>query len=145
MQGQANHFLHAAPGDKLPYPIQRYVGESERLYGILDARLAERDYVAGSGPRGSYSIADISLIGWASISSFSGIDVAEKFPNVKKWLERVHARPAVQRGLRVPSGELSPVANGSLEASEQGRKRLEEGRKIVEEAKREFGYKYSSP
>ncbi|KAL2256141.1 hypothetical protein VTK26DRAFT_2120 [Humicola hyalothermophila] len=144
MQGQANHFLHAAPDPKIPYAIQRYVGESERLYGILNARLADRDYVAGPG-RGTYSIADMSLIGWAGISSFSGLDVAAQFPHVKAWIDRIYARPAVQRGLRVPSGELSRVSNVALQASEEGRKHLEETKKLVEKAKEQFGYKYSSP
>ncbi|VUC33624.1 unnamed protein product, partial [Clonostachys rosea] len=62
MQGQANHFVRYAP-EKVPYGIQRYVGESERLYGILNTRLADRDFVVGPS-RGKFSIADIALLGW---------------------------------------------------------------------------------
>jgi hypothetical protein len=140
-QGQANHFLRAA-AEKIPYPIQRYVGETERLYGILDARLADRDYVAGPG-RGKYSIADISLVGWVNISTFSGLDVAGQFPHVKAWLDRLVARPAVKRGLEIPGGP-SRVSNGALEG-EGGKEKVEEGRRLVAEAKEKYGYKYASP
>ncbi|KXX81566.1 Disulfide-bond oxidoreductase YfcG [Madurella mycetomatis] len=148
MQGQANHFLGAAP-EKIPYPTQRYVGETERLYGILDARLAERDYVAGPGPRGTYSIADMSLVGWVNISRYSGLDVPGQFPHVQAWYDRLLARPAVQRGLTVPSGSPSSVSNGMLEKawSEGGeaKQRMEEKKAFVEAAKAKYGYKYSSP
>ncbi|KAL2133792.1 hypothetical protein VTI74DRAFT_1689 [Chaetomium olivicolor] len=150
MQGQANHFLRAA-AEKIPYPIQRYVGETERLYGILDKRLADRDYVAGPG-RGKYSIADISLVGWVNMSMYSGIDLKGQFPNVDAWLQRLLARPAVQRGLAVPSGRPSRVSNASLQRAvsgeeewEDGKRYVEEGRKLVEEAKEKYGYKYASP
>ncbi|KAK4099822.1 DEAD-domain-containing protein [Parathielavia hyrcaniae] len=133
MQGQANHFLRFAK-DKIPYAIQRYVGESERLYGVLDARLAGRDYVAGPG-RGKYSVADISLVGWADMAQYSGVDVPALFPNVKAWLDRLLARPAVQRGLAVPSGKPSAVSNQAIMETEEGRKTIEEGRKLVDQAK----------
>jgi glutathione S-transferase len=137
-QGQANHFLRAA-AEKIPYGIQRYVGEAERLYGILDARLSDRDYVAGPG-RGKYSIADISLVGWVNVSNFSGLDLAGQFPHVNAWLDRLLARPAVQRGLAVPGGSVSRIANGNLE-----KEKWDEGRQIAEEAKKKYGYKYASP
>ena len=145
MQGQANHFLRAAP-ERLAYPIQRYVGEVERLYGILDKRLAGRDYVAGEG-KGRYSIADISLVGWVNGSRFAGIDLPGQFPNVAGWLERVLARPAVQKGLTVPGGSVSRFSNGSLKegGGEEGRKMVEEGDRVIKEAKEKYGYKYSSP
>lgn len=137
-QGQANHFLRAA-AEKIPYGIQRYVGEAERLYGILDARLSDRDYVAGPG-RGKYSIADISLVGWVNVSNFAGIDLAGQFPHVNAWLDRLLARPAVQKGLAVPGGTVSRIANGNLE-----KEKWEEGRRVAEEAKEKYGYKYASP
>jgi glutathione S-transferase len=151
MQGQANHFLRAAP-EKIAYGIQRYVGETERLYGVLDKRLEGRDYVAGPG-RGRYSVADISLVGWVNISVFSGIeDLGARFPHVKAWLDRLLARPAVQRGLVVPGGKPSRFSNAALEAavsgteeSEDGKKIVEEGRKLVADAKEKYGYKYASP
>lgn len=151
MQGQANHFLRAAP-EKIAYGIQRYVGETERLYGVLDRRLEGRDYVAGSG-RGRYSVADISLVGWVNVSLFSGIeDLGGKFPHVKAWLDRLLERPAVQRGLEVPGGKPSRISNAVLEAAiggeeggEEGKKLVEEGRKLVADAKEKYGYKYASP
>ncbi|KAK3902566.1 hypothetical protein C8A05DRAFT_44045 [Staphylotrichum tortipilum] len=120
MQGQANHFLRAAP-EKLGYAIQRYVGEAERLYGILDKRLEGREYVAGEG-KGRYSIADISLVGWVNGSRFAGIDLGVQFPNVHAWLERVLARPAVQKGLAVPGGSVSS-RSGLQQVPEAARRR----------------------
>lgn len=145
MQGQANHFLRAAP-ERLAYPIQRYVGEVERLYGILDKRLEGREYVAGEG-KGRYSIADISLVGWVNGSRFGGIDLPGMFPNVQGWLERVVERPAVKKGLAVPGGSVSRFSNGSLKegAWEEGRKMVEEGDRLIREAKEKYGYKYASP
>ena len=149
-QGQANHFLRAAK-EKIPYGIQRYVGEAERLYGVLDARLANRDYVAGPG-RGKYSIADISLVGWTNISNFSGVDLAGQFPNVNAWLGRLLARPAVQKGLAVPGGSAPRFSNVNLAKALSGESDWEEGKKMAEsgfqqvaEAKEKYGYKYASP
>ncbi|KAH6843027.1 glutathione S-transferase II [Chaetomium sp. MPI-CAGE-AT-0009] len=150
MQGQANHFVRAA-AEKIPYPIQRYVGETERLYGVLDARLADRDWVAGPG-RGKYSIADISLVGWVNAAVYGGLDLAGQFPNVRAWLDRVLARPAVQRGFLVPGGEPWRISVASLESALEGkegledlRKTVEESRRLVAEAKEQYGYKYASP
>ncbi len=104
MQGQANHFVRFSK-EKIPYPIQRYVGETERLYGILDARLQDRDYIVGPG-KGKYSIADIAsfpwirnLIGFYEARELVGFD---SFPNVARVLERFVARPAVIAGLTIP-------------------------------------------
>ncbi|KAK4134817.1 glutathione S-transferase [Trichocladium antarcticum] len=141
-QGQANHFLHAAT-ETIPYPIQRYVGETERLYGILDARLADRDYVAGPGARGTYGIADVSLLGWANLSTFGGLGLAAQFPHVKAWLDRLLARPAVQRGLEIPGGP-SRLSNAVLEG-EGGEDAVEEAGRVVREAKEKYGYQYASP
>lgn len=94
MLGQNHHFNKYAP-ENLPYAIQRYTEETSRLYGVLDRRLVGREYVAGD-----YSIADIALIGWASLWEGQKMDIND-FPQVKAWLERVLARPAVQRGLAV--------------------------------------------
>ncbi|KAL2130984.1 hypothetical protein VTI74DRAFT_5706 [Chaetomium olivicolor] len=151
MQSQANLFLRFSPSPKdYPYPIQRYVGETERLYGVLDARLADRDYVAGAG-RGRYSIADISLVGLANASRFSGIELKRQFPNVQAWLDRLLARPAVRRGLAVPDGPLK-FSNEVLERALNGgdedeglRKMVEEGDRLVRDAKERFGYVYASP
>ncbi|NOZ33629.1 MAG: glutathione S-transferase family protein [Alphaproteobacteria bacterium] len=92
MLGQNHHFTVYAPG-KAPYAEKRYQDETHRLYGVLDRRLADRDFVAGS-----YSIADMAIIGWASGWKRQTMDLAD-FPNVAQWLERMNARPGVQRGL----------------------------------------------
>jgi GST-like protein len=94
--GNNNHFSHYAR-EKLPYAITRFVNETHRLYGILERRLAGRPFVAGE-----YSIADISLLGWLRNWSNRSIDIAE-FPNVRRWVETLEARPAVKRALAIQS------------------------------------------
>ncbi|MBN9064373.1 MAG: glutathione S-transferase [Rhizobiales bacterium 65-9] len=94
MSGQNNHFRNYAQ-EKLPYAIRRYEDEVNRLYGVLNKRLADRDYLAGD-----YSIADIACVGWARGWERQGQEIAD-FPHMKRWLDAVQARPAVQRGLKV--------------------------------------------
>ncbi|HZS63221.1 MAG TPA: glutathione S-transferase N-terminal domain-containing protein [Xanthobacteraceae bacterium] len=94
MAGQANHFLRYAP-EKIPYAIRRYVDECNRLYGVMNRRLADREFLAGA-----YSIADIACIGWASRWERQQQDIAE-FPHLKRWLDTVLSRPAVDRGMHV--------------------------------------------
>ncbi|CAJ2505318.1 Uu.00g127120.m01.CDS01 [Anthostomella pinea] len=144
MQGQANHF-HRFAKERIAYPTQRYVGESERLYGILDARLAERDFVAGPG-RGKFSIADMSLLGWVNIATFSGLDMG-MFPHVQKWLDRCMERPGVRKGFAVPnvSGLSNEKIAEVIESDPEQKKKTEEARKFLEEAKEKYGYKYLSP
>ena len=95
MFGQANHFRRFA-SEEVPYAIERYTTEAHRLYGVMDRRLAERDYLAGD-----YSIADIACFGWVARWEWHGIDWAD-YPNLQRWFETIGARPAVQRGLKVP-------------------------------------------
>lgn len=90
MLGQNHHFSQYAP-EKIEYAINRYVKESERLYGVLDDLLADRDFMAGE-----YSIADMATYPWAKGWEKQGQDI-ESMPNVKRWLETIAARPAVQR------------------------------------------------
>jgi len=99
MLGQAHHFLHFNQG-KAPYAEERYGKEAARLYGVLNTRLAGRDFIAGEG-RGAYSIADIASWPWISRFEWQGIDIAD-FPNVRDWYVRIAERPAVQRGYDVP-------------------------------------------
>lgn len=94
MAGQAHHFRIYAP-EKIPYAIERYTNEVHRLYGVMNTRLKDRDYLAGD-----YSIADIACVGWAKSWEKQGQNI-EEFPYLKGWLERVLARPAVQRGLAI--------------------------------------------
>ncbi len=92
MAGQLNHFKHYAK-ETLPYAIKRYEDEVHRLYGVMNTRLADRDFLAGK-----YSIADMACVGWVNLWQRQGIDLDE-FPNLKRWLAVVKARPAVQRGM----------------------------------------------
>ena len=139
-QGQANHFTRAAP-EVIPWGIQRYVGETERLYGILNTRLSDRDYVVGP-QRGKFSIVDIALLGWANGLPNLSVDVEGKFPNVKAWLERCFERPAVKAGFEVPK----PPAQGVLYApDEQQKVKNAEIAKTVAAAQEKYNYKYQSP
>ncbi len=90
--GQASHFRNAAP-EKLPYAIDRFVKEASRLYGVLDGHLQK----AGPYIAGDYSIADMAIYPWAVPLERQGQRL-DDFPHVKRWMERVGARPAVKRG-----------------------------------------------
>jgi GST-like protein len=92
--GEANHFRNYAL-EKLPYAIERFGNEMHRIYGVMNRRLADREFIAGR-----YSIADIACIGWASRAERHGHDLGD-FPHVRRWLATMLARPAVQRGLAV--------------------------------------------
>ena len=102
MQGQANHFLRYAP-EKIPYAISRYQNETLRLLGILNTRLQDRPYLADD-----YSIADIATYPWVMAHPFAGVTL-EGLPNLQSWCERIGARPAVQRGMRVPAPPAMPT------------------------------------
>jgi GST-like protein len=94
MFGQAHHFLGKAP-EKLPYAIDRYVKEAVRLYKILDKRLGEADYLAGD-----YSIADMTTYVWLRNPKNQGQSL-DDYPNVKRWYNAIHNRPAVQRAHQI--------------------------------------------
>jgi GST-like protein len=95
MLGQAHHFRRFAP-ERIPYAIERYEKEAARLYGVLDRRLGESEYLAGA-----YSIADIATFPWIARHEWQGIAL-DAFPNVKRWFSALSARRAVQRGMQVP-------------------------------------------
>jgi GST-like protein len=101
MAGQAHHFRGYAP-EQLPYAIARYTDEVNRLYGVMEKRLADRDYLAGD-----YSIADIASWGWSRSWERQGQNI-DDFPRLKAWHERIVARPAVQRGVHVGEYLRSP-------------------------------------
>jgi GST-like protein len=103
MAGQTHHFRIYAP-QPIPYAIERYTNETNRLYGVLNTRLADREFVAGE-----YSIADMAIFPWAKLWERQGQDIAQ-FPHMRRWLEANKARPAVQRGLAV-SSELKNETN----------------------------------
>ncbi|KXN83691.1 Disulfide-bond oxidoreductase YfcG [Leucoagaricus sp. SymC.cos] len=117
MQGQAHHFLHAAP-EKIPYGQTRYIEETKRLYGVLNIRLKDRDWLAGPG-RGKYSLADIKAFPWVRRHAHANIETLDEFPRVKvcvhqvqkefvltllikAWVERAEAREKTQLGLTIP-------------------------------------------
>ncbi|KAJ6614311.1 glutathione S-transferase [Mycena sp. CBHHK59/15] len=97
----SHHFLRYAPED-IPYAKKRYGDETKRLYGVLEIRLANRDWLAGPG-RGKYTIADVKTFPWVRSHKFAGIETMDEFPNVKAWLERNTERAGVQAGLLVPA------------------------------------------
>ncbi|MEW6298818.1 MAG: glutathione S-transferase N-terminal domain-containing protein [Thermodesulfobacteriota bacterium] len=97
MSGQANHFRHYAP-EKIEYGIRRYTDEVNRLYGVMDTRLADREFLAGE-----YSIADMASWPWVVPYERMGQDLNE-FPNLKRWFDTMKARPAVERGYAVGRG-----------------------------------------
>ena len=98
MFGQMGPFVRFAKED-VPYGKKRYTDESRRILGVMNTRLGDNEYLAGA-----YSIADVASYGWIRSADvmFEGLD---EWPNVKKWFETVGARPAVQKGITVPTLE----------------------------------------
>ncbi|ASR50066.1 glutathione binding-like protein [Blastomonas fulva] len=95
MLGQNGHFKLYAP-EKLPYAIDRYARETARLYGVLDRRLGEAEYVAG----GEYTIADMAIFPWIMTHKRQEITLAD-YPAIARWYALCRARPALQAGLNV--------------------------------------------
>lgn len=98
MGGQVHHFRNYAQ-EKIDYAVERYVNEVNRLYGVMNTRLADREYIAGD-----YSIADMAIFPWVRPHKRQGQDLDE-FANLKAWYSRVRARPAVDRALAVGAEE----------------------------------------
>ena len=96
MFGQVHHFLRAAK-EPVPYAIERYTRETKRLYGVLNVHLERSEHRAGD-----YSGADIATYPWVARHEWHKTDLNE-FPHVKRWFDAISARPAVQRGMKVPS------------------------------------------
>jgi GSH-dependent disulfide-bond oxidoreductase len=112
MAGQNHHFAHYAP-ERIPYATRRYVQETNRLYGALDRRLAERPHVAGS-----YSIADIACYPWIRMYDRQGQDL-EQFPNLSRWFAALTARPAI-----VKAYEIAASINTAPTVSEESKRLL---------------------
>lgn len=93
MAGQAAHFVSHAPNAGIDdeYARGRYVAEAERIYGVMETALAERDYLAGE-----FSIADIAAFPWTRVAKGHGVDIAESFPKVNDWMQRIAQRPSTQ-------------------------------------------------
>ena len=115
MMGQANVFFRYAP-EKIPYAIDRYQREVRRLFEVLNGQLADHEYLAGD-----YSIADIANWSWVHSYAWSGVSI-DGLDHLKRWIDTIAARPAVQRGRAVPP----PADLGA-----QDEKTLEGGRKIL--------------
>jgi GST-like protein len=103
MLGQAHHFLVYAP-EKIPYAMQRYSKEANRLYGVLDRRLGESRYIACD----EYTIADMAIMPWLRFPERQGVNIAD-YPHVQKWRDGIAARPAVQRGVAVLADRRKPL------------------------------------
>ena len=98
MLGQAHHFHAYAPErferEKLQYGIDRYVNEANRIYGVIDRRLAEHEWIAAD----QYTIADMAIMPWLRDPAKQGVDI-EQFPNARRWRDIIWARPAVVKAL----------------------------------------------
>jgi GST-like protein len=114
MAGQNHHFSNYA-AEKIPYAIERYVKETSRLYAVLDKRLADREFIAGS-----YSVADLACYPWVVPYERQGQDLAH-YPNLKRWLHAIESRPATARAY-AKAAEVNP--NSSAPMDEQARKIL---------------------
>jgi GSH-dependent disulfide-bond oxidoreductase len=102
MAGQAVHFRRYAP-EQILYAMARYTDEVNRLYGVMNSRLADHQFLAGR-----YSIADIACVGWVRLAERQGQDLGQ-FPHVKRWLETVRARDAVKRAFAIRIEAASAV------------------------------------
>jgi GST-like protein len=98
MFGQVHHFVKYNQG-KAPYAEERYLKEAKRLYGVLDKRLADHEYIIDA-----YSIVDIATWPWVARFNWQTIDLNE-YPNVRRWYLSIVARPAVQKGWLVPEND----------------------------------------
>jgi GST-like protein len=105
MLGQAHHFRLYAP-QKLPYAIERYTHEAQRLYGVLNKRLAHTTYVGGR----DYSIADIAVFPWLRSWKNQGVEMVD-YPHLKGWFDEIAKRPAVQRGVAVLAEARRPLTD----------------------------------
>jgi len=117
MLGQAHHFNAYAPMRPdgpvvLPYAQERYTNEAARLYGVLDRRLGEGEYVAA----GEYTIADMAIFPWCRLHERQGQNL-DDFPNVKRWFEQIAARPAVAKDMAMLEDVVGEFDEESWEAS----------------------------
>ncbi|HEY9055699.1 MAG TPA: glutathione S-transferase N-terminal domain-containing protein [Aurantimonas sp.] len=99
MAGQAHHFRNYAP-EQIAYGIDRYTNEVNRLYGVMNRRLKDSEYLGGA----DYSIADMAAIGWVVPYKNQGQDL-EEFSNLRRWFDAVRSRPAVSKGLEIGKAE----------------------------------------
>ncbi|MGA2841055.1 MAG: glutathione binding-like protein [Steroidobacteraceae bacterium] len=112
MAGQNHHFSRYAP-EKIPYAIDRYVKETNRVYGVLNKRLAGREFIAGD-----YSIADMAAYPWVVPHEAQGQNLSD-FPHLKRWFETIEARPATVRAYA-----LGPSFSNNSPMTEEAKKIL---------------------
>ncbi len=123
MMGQANVFFRYFP-EKIQPAIDRYQGETRRLFGVLDTHLREREFLAGD-----YSIADIANWAWVRTHRWSGVEI-DDLPHLRRWRDALRARPAVQRGIERPPSSIDLASDGedkAREFSEKARRMVETG------------------
>jgi glutathione S-transferase/GST-like protein len=126
MMGQANVFFRYFP-EKIPAVIDRYQGETKRLFRVLDGHLKDHEYLAGD-----YSIADIANWAWVRTHRWSGVDI-DDLPHLKRWRDTIRARPAVQRGIEVPPSKIDLTRDGDEAAQRfavDARKLMETGQSL---------------
>ncbi|MDM5178025.1 glutathione S-transferase N-terminal domain-containing protein [Massilia sp. DJPM01] len=110
MMGQANVFYRYFP-EKIQPAIDRYQGESRRLFRVLDGRLRDHEFLAGD-----YSIADIANWAWVRTHKWSGVSI-EELPHLKRWIDAIRARPAVEKGLQMPPSPRDLTSASDEEAA----------------------------
>ena len=123
MFGQCGHFLGYAPR-RIPYAIDRYRNETLRLYAVMEQRLRKVPFLAGD-----YSIADMATWPWVHVRWLHKIEI-DDFPQVKKWYEKIAARPAVQRGVGLLKAD-EKIGNPDKATREAffGRQQLRQGKR----------------
>jgi GST-like protein len=121
MMGQANVFFRYFP-EKIPAAIDRYQGESTRLFRVLDGHLKDHEYLAGD-----YSIADIANWAWVRTHRWSGVSM-DDMPHLKRWTDSIRSRPAVLKGIEMPPSSL----NMRVDDEDKARQFAEEARKMME-------------
>ena len=112
MLGQAHHFLGYAP-EKIPYAMNRYKNEANRLYGVIDRRLRESKYIACN----EYTIADMAIVPWLRYPDRQGVEIDE-YPVLKKWRDAILERPAVHKAMQVLADRRRPPNEMSKEQKE---------------------------
>lgn len=109
MLGQAHHFLGYAP-EKIPYAMDRYRNEANRLYGVIDRQLKDSAYIACD----EYTIADMAIVPWLRFPERQGVNVDE-YPRLKKWRDAILDRPAVKRAVEILAERRRPGAHTEKE------------------------------
>jgi glutathione S-transferase/GST-like protein len=126
MMGQANVFFRYFP-EKIPAVIDRYQGETKRLFRVLDAQLKDHEFLAGD-----YSIADIANWAWVRTHRWSGVEI-DDLPNLKRWRDAIRVRPAVQRGIEQPPSKVDLTRDGDAGAqrfADEARRMVEMGQSL---------------